>query len=82
MLPGGATNTKMIPGDLNDKTRTGADGNLFEPEIMVPPIQYLVSDLSNGKAGDRYVAKLWDSKLPPEEAAAKSRFPCKRSRIY
>ncbi len=82
LLPGGATNTKMIPGDLNDKTRTGADGNLFEPEIMVPPIQYLVSDLSNGKAGDRYVAKLWDSKLPPEEAAAKSRFPCKRSRIY
>ena len=82
LLPGGATNTRMIPGDLNDKTRTGADGNLFEPEIMVPPIQYLVSDLSDGKAGDRYVAKLWDITLPPEDAASKSRFPCKRSRTY
>ncbi|MSO65500.1 MAG: SDR family oxidoreductase [Alphaproteobacteria bacterium] len=82
LLPGGATNTKMIPGDLNDKTRTGADGNLFEPEIMVPPIQYLVSDLSNGKRGDRYVAKLWDKTLPPEDAATKARFPCRRNRTY
>jgi len=82
LLPGGATNTKMIPGNLNDKTRTGADGNLFEPEIMVLPIQYLVSDLSDGKTGERYVAKLWDGALPPEEAASKARFPCKRSRTY
>jgi 3-oxoacyl-[acyl-carrier protein] reductase len=82
LLPGGATNTKMIPGSLDDKNRTGADGNLFEPEIMVPPILYLASDLSNGKRGDRYVAKLWDAKLAPEAAAAKSRFPCKRNRTY
>jgi len=82
LLPGGATNTKMIPGSLDDKNRTGADGNLFEPDIMVPPILYLTSDLSNGKRGDRYVAKLWDKTLAPQEAASKSRFPCRRNRIY
>lgn len=82
LLPGGATDTAMIPGTVGDKSRAGADGNLFEPVIMVPAIQYLVSDLSNGKRGDRYVAKLWDLDLPPEEAAEKVRFPIKRDRQY
>ena len=82
LLPGGATDTAMIPGKVGDKSRAGADGNLFEPVIMVPPIQYLVSDLSNGKRGDRYVAKLWDLGLAPEEAASKARFPIKRDRQY
>ncbi len=82
LLPGGATDTAMIPGAVGDKNRAGADGNLFEPVIMVPPIQYLVSDLSNGKRGDRYVAKLWDANLDPEDAATKSRFPIKRDRQY
>lgn len=82
LLPGGATDTAMIPGTVGDKSRTGADGNLFEPEIMVPPALYLASDLSNGKRGDRYVAKLWDASLPPEEAAARVRFPIRRSREF
>jgi hypothetical protein len=49
---------------------------------MVPAIQYLVSDLSNGHRGDRYVAKLWDLELSPEEAADKVRFPIQRDRQY
>lgn len=82
LLPGGATDTAMIPGAVGDKSRAGADGNLFEPAIMVPPIQYLVSDLSDGKRGDRYVAKLWETDLAPEAAAAKARFAIKRDRQY
>ncbi len=82
LLPGGATDTAMIPGKVGDKSRAGADGNLFEPVIMVPPILYLASDLSNGKRGDRYVAKLWDQSLQPEDAASKVRFPIKRDRQY
>jgi 3-oxoacyl-[acyl-carrier protein] reductase len=82
LLPGGATDTAMIPGTVGDKSRAGADGNLFEPVIMVPAIQYLVSDLSNGHRGDRYVAKLWDLELSPEEAADKVRFPIQRDRQY
>lgn len=81
LLPGGATYTKMLPGFKRDAA-PASDGSVFAPEIMLPPIQYLVSDLSNGKRADRYVAKLWDTSLPPEEAAAKSRFPCKRTRLY
>lgn len=82
LLPGGATDTAMIPGSVGDKSRAGADGNLFEPVIMVPPICYLVSNRSDGKRGDRYVAKLWDADLAPEEAAAKARFAIKRDRQY
>ena len=82
LIPGGATDTAMIPGNVGDKSRTGADGNLFEPEIMVPPAQYLASSLSDNKSGFRYVAKLWDSSLAPEEAAEKTRFPIKRERKY
>lgn len=82
LLPGGATDTAMIPGTVGDKSRTGADGNLFEAEIMAPPALYLVSDESDGHTGDRYVAKLWDASLPPAEAAAKARFPVRREREF
>jgi 3-oxoacyl-[acyl-carrier protein] reductase len=81
LLPGGATNTRMIPGDLGDIDRLGP-GAIMAPEIMVPPMLYLASTLSDGKSGDRYVAKLWDRALPPEQAAAKARFPCHRTRTY
>ena len=82
LLPGGATDTAMLPGTVGDKGRTGADGNLFEADVMVPPALYLVSDESNGHTGDRYVAKLWDSSLPTAEAAEKARFPARREREF
>ncbi|MCH8182705.1 MAG: SDR family oxidoreductase [Proteobacteria bacterium] len=81
-IPGGATDTAFIPGKVGDKSRTGADGHLLEPEVMVPPILYLMSDLSNGRTGDRYVSRLWDTSLPPEEAAGKARFPVFRDREF
>lgn len=82
LLPGGATDTAMIPGRVGDKSRTGADGNLFEAPIMVPPTLYLVSDASDGHTGDRYVAKLWDTSLPAAEAAEKARFAMRRDREF
>ncbi len=82
LIPGGATDTAMIPGIVGDKSRTGADGNLFEPEIMVAPSQYLASELSDEKNGLRFVAKLWDSSLSVEDAAEKASFQIKRDRIY
>lgn len=81
LLPGGATNTRMIPGDLGDIDRLGP-GAIMAPEIMVPPMLYLAATLSDGHSGDRYVAKLWDRALPPEQAAAAARFPCHRTRTY
>jgi 3-oxoacyl-[acyl-carrier protein] reductase len=82
LIPGGATDTAMIPGEVGTPGRSGADGNLFKPEIMVPPILYLTSDQSNGKNGDRYVSKLWDSELEPEAAAEKARFKAFRDREF
>lgn len=82
LIPGGATDTAMIPGKVGDKTRTGADGNLFEPEIMVEPIQFLSSDISDGIRGMRYVAKLWNNKIEHKAAAKASSFSIKRERVY
>jgi 3-oxoacyl-[acyl-carrier protein] reductase len=70
LLPGGASNTELLPGGAN---RRGADGNLLPPDIMGPPILWLASDLSNGRSGERYIARLWNDALPPNEAAAAAR---------
>jgi hypothetical protein len=40
--------------------------------VMKVPIMWLMSDLSDGQTGKRYVAKEWDAKLPPGEAAEKA----------
>ncbi len=71
LLPGGATDTAFIPGA--GAGRTGSDGKLLRPEIMGPPILWLASDLSNGWTGGRYIARLWDGALPPDEAATAAR---------
>lgn len=73
LLPGGATDTAFIPGA--GPGRTGSDGLLLEPKIMGPPILWLASDLSDGWTGGRYIAKLWDPALAPDEAAAGARQP-------
>lgn len=73
LLPGGATDTAFIPG--SGSGRSGSDGQLLRPEIMGPPILWLASDLSNGWTGGRYIARLWDAGLAPDEAAAAARQP-------
>ncbi|MEM0908418.1 MAG: SDR family oxidoreductase [Pseudomonadota bacterium] len=57
LLPGGATDTDMLPPGPG---RKGADGNLLDPVIMRQPILFLASDASNGMTGGRYIARLWD----------------------
>lgn len=61
VLPGGATDTDLLPPAPNKK---GADGNLLRPEIMRAPILWLCSDASNGITGARYIARLWDQTNP------------------
>src|SRR5215470_2618849 len=48
---------------------------LLPPSVMVAPIVWLASPLSDGITGARFVGKLWDESLPPDEAAAKAREP-------
>jgi 3-oxoacyl-[acyl-carrier protein] reductase len=56
ILPGGATDTGMIPDGTSEKIRR----NLLKPEIMVPPAVYLASDESDGVTGQRIVALEWN----------------------
>ncbi len=46
---------------------------LLPPDIMVPPLLWLVSEQASGVSGSRFDANLWDAALPPRQAAEKSR---------
>ena len=62
LLPGGATDTDLLPPSPD---RKGADGNLLSPRVMREAILWLASDASNGHTGERYIGRLWDG---PEAA--------------
>jgi NAD(P)-dependent dehydrogenase (short-subunit alcohol dehydrogenase family) len=70
LLPGGATDTSIIPPFPGREER---GGGIMPPTIMVPPISWLCSDQSNGVTGGRYIAKQWDASLPAGDAAARAR---------
>ncbi len=65
LLPGGATDTDLLPPSPNKR---GADGNLLSPEIMRAPICWLASDASNGVTGGRFIARLWPEEDAPGDA--------------
>jgi 3-oxoacyl-[acyl-carrier protein] reductase len=66
LLPGGATATGMVPRDIDPR-------RLLDPNIMVPPLLWLVSESAGGVTGGRFIANLWEASLPPEQAAEKAR---------
>lgn len=55
LLPGGATETGMIPAGLPDGARQG----LLRPEVVAEPAVYLASDGSRHLTGGRIVATEW-----------------------
>ena len=71
LLPGGATDTGMVPPDIPLHLRE----KLLHPDIMIAPLLWLVSEAADGVTGSRFAANLWDAALPPGEAAEKSRMP-------
>jgi len=52
LLPGGATETGMIPEDVPDELRSG----LLDADVMGPPIVWLASPAASGVHGERIVA--------------------------
>ena len=66
LLPGGATDTDLLPPS---PTKKGADGNLLPPSVMRDPIRWLASDASNGVTGGRFIARLWPEAGPYPGAA-------------
>jgi 3-oxoacyl-[acyl-carrier protein] reductase len=66
LIPGGAANTTMVFG-------ARGSSRLLPPEIMVPPILWLASTLSDGQTGGRYAGNMWDESLSPSDAAKKAK---------
>jgi NAD(P)-dependent dehydrogenase (short-subunit alcohol dehydrogenase family) len=67
LVPGGPTDTPMIADESGwDRQK------MLRPEIMGPPIRFLVSDEAAGFRGRRITAARWDDNLPPTEAAKRS----------
>jgi 3-oxoacyl-[acyl-carrier protein] reductase len=72
LIPGGAADTDFVHASSR-KELAAMGRTLLPPSVMVPPILWLASRLSDGVTGARFVGKLWDDALPPAEAAAKAR---------
>jgi NAD(P)-dependent dehydrogenase (short-subunit alcohol dehydrogenase family) len=70
LVPGGMTDTRIVPdAAVADRSR------LLRPEIMAPPLLWLVSDAAAEVTGRRFLAVHWDASLPPAEAAEKCSAP-------
>jgi hypothetical protein len=48
---------------------------MLQPDIMVPPLLWLVSDAAAGVNGRRFIAADWDRSLPEAQAAEKAGAP-------
>lgn len=72
LIPGGAADTDFVH-EASRKELAAMGRPLLPPSVMVPPIVWLASRLSDGITGARFVGKLWDDTLPPSDAAAKAR---------
>jgi NAD(P)-dependent dehydrogenase (short-subunit alcohol dehydrogenase family) len=67
LVPGGPTDTPLIAPESG-----WARDQMLRPEIMGPPIRWLMSEASNGVNGQRFTAARWDPSLPGTEAAKRS----------
>jgi NAD(P)-dependent dehydrogenase (short-subunit alcohol dehydrogenase family) len=69
LVPGGTTNTALVGSEAGDPAK------MLQPEIMVPPLLWLLSDAARTVNGRRFVAADWDTALPPATAAEKAGAP-------
>ena len=69
----GVTVNSLLPGgacDTDPNRPPDPDLKLLPVDIMNPAIVWLASKRSDGKTGGRYIGRLWNDRLPPDEAAA------------
>jgi len=70
LVPGGPTNTAFIPA------AAGFDrSSMLQPQIMVAPLLWLVSEEASNTTARRYIAARWDASLPPAQAAEQAGAP-------
>ena len=69
LVPGGTTNTGLVGDEAGDRDK------MLQPEIMVPPLLWLVSDAADNVNARRFIAADWDAALPADQAAEKAGAP-------
>jgi NAD(P)-dependent dehydrogenase (short-subunit alcohol dehydrogenase family) len=69
LVPGGVTNTALVGDHAGDRAR------MLQPEVMVPPLLWLVSDAAAEVNAKRFIGADWDASLPPAQAAEKAGAP-------
>jgi NAD(P)-dependent dehydrogenase (short-subunit alcohol dehydrogenase family) len=69
LVPGGVTNTALVGDDAGDRAK------MLQPEIMVPPLLWLISEEAAGISGRRFIAADWNTGLPGVRAAEEAGAP-------
>jgi NAD(P)-dependent dehydrogenase (short-subunit alcohol dehydrogenase family) len=69
LVRGGITNTPMVSEWGFDRAQ------MIQPEVMAPPLLWLVSGAAGKVTGRRFLGVHWDPELPPEQAAEKAGAP-------
>lgn len=64
VIPGGAVDTGMVP-DVSGMARQ----NLMRPDVLVPPVLWLMTQDANDFGERRIKASLWDPQATPSHAA-------------
>lgn len=67
IVPGGLTNTALV-NDTVPYDRT----TMLQPEVMVGPLLWLVSEAADGVNSRRYIGARWDPAMPVEAAEAQA----------
>jgi NAD(P)-dependent dehydrogenase (short-subunit alcohol dehydrogenase family) len=70
LVPGGMTDTRIIP-----EAEVAEREKLIRPEVMVPPLLWLISDAARDVTARRFLAVHWNPALPPAQAAEGSGAP-------
>jgi len=71
LVPGGPVNTRLVGRSFSDAERL----QLIQPEVMVTPLLWLVSDATNAITNKRFIAGAWNRALLAAEAAEKCSAP-------
>jgi NAD(P)-dependent dehydrogenase (short-subunit alcohol dehydrogenase family) len=68
----GVTSNVLVPGGVTDTPLVGEGGDrakMLQPDIMVPPLLYLVSAEAAAVNAQRFIAADWNTSLPAAQAA-------------
>ena len=73
--PGAGANTPGMAQEMRDRSAAGTAPRLVEPDEMVPPLLFVVSEEANAVNGYRFDANNWDTSVAPAVAARKGGIP-------